>query len=316
MEKEKRKINLTKKQITSLIVAAVFIVIFVISIFAVKIFGNTEFALFLDENIGQVANIFKLIGNNIGAIFMSVTYIVLAVLIVKLINIVLKYSFRRSTKTKTLINLVSSTIKYAALVITLWMILKSFGVDTTTLLASAGVIVLIVGLGAQSLIEDVIAGLSIVFENEYEVEDIVIIDNFRGEIIEIGLRTTKILDLSGNIKIVNNSDVRNVINMSRALAYVIVEFNYEYDTDIAHLRKTFHEEKEELAKLIPEVQGELQFNGVTDINGYSVRLRYSMYSKEVDKFPAERSLREAMKVFSDRHGFKFAKEKIIIESNK
>ena len=70
------------------------------------------------------------------------------------------------------------------------MILKSFGVDTTTLLASAGVIVLIVGLGAQSLIEDVIAGLSIVFENEYEVEDIVIIDNFRGEIIEIGLRTT------------------------------------------------------------------------------------------------------------------------------
>lgn len=241
--KRKRKINLTKKQITSLIVAAVFIVIFVISIFAVKIFGNTEFALFLDENIGQVANIFKLIGNNIGAIFMSVTYIVLAVLIVKLINIILKYSFRKSTKTKTLINLVSSTIKYAALVITLWMILKSFGVDTTTLLASAGVIVLIVGLGAQSLIEDVIAGLSIVFENEYEVEDIVIIDNFRGEIIEIGLRTTKILDLSGNIKIVNNSDVRNVINMSRALAYVIVEFNYEYDTDIAHLRKTFHEEK-------------------------------------------------------------------------
>ncbi|HOC98262.1 MAG TPA: hypothetical protein PKK80_04435, partial [Bacilli bacterium] len=79
MEKGKRKINLTKKQITSLIVAAVFIVIFVISIFAVKIFGNTEFALFLDENIGQVANIFKLIGNNIGAIFMSVTYIVLAV---------------------------------------------------------------------------------------------------------------------------------------------------------------------------------------------------------------------------------------------
>ena len=74
--------------------------------------------------------------------------------------------------------------------------------------------------------------------------------------------------------------------------------------------------QEELAKLIPEVQGELQFNGVTDINGYSVRLRYSMYSKEVDKFPAERSLKGAVKIFSDKHGFKFAKEKIIIESNK
>jgi small-conductance mechanosensitive channel len=314
MEKRKRKINLTKKQITSLIVAAVFIVIFVISIFAVKIFGNTEFALFLDENIGQVANIFKLIGNNIGNIFMSITYIVLAVLIVKLINIILKYSFRKSTKTKTLINLVSSTIKYAALVITLWMVLKSFGVDTTTLLASAGVIVLIVGLGAQSLIEDVIAGLSIVFENEYEVDDIVIIDNFRGSIIDIGLRTTKILDLSGNIKIVNNSDIRNVINMSRGLAYVIVEGDYEYDTDIAHLEKCFNEDKLELAKMIPEIQGELYFNGVTNVTGYSVRLRYSLYCNEDLKFPAERSLKKVMKIFSDKHGFKFAKEKIIVET--
>lgn len=314
MEKEKKKLKLTKQQITWIVVAAVFVVILIISIFATKIFGDTKFARFLDANIGQVANLYKIIKDNAGAIFKSITYIILAVLLVKLINVILNFSFKKSSKTKTIINLISSTIKYAALIVTLWMVLKSFGVDTTTLLASAGVIVLIVGLGAQSLIEDVIAGLSIVFENEYEVDDIVIIDNFRGSIIDIGLRTTKILDLSGNIKIVNNSDIRNVINMSRGLAYVIVEGDYEYDTDIAHLEKCFNEDKLELAKMIPEIQGELYFNGVTNVTGYSVRLRYSLYCNEDLKFPAERSLKKVMKIFSDKHGFKFAKEKIIVET--
>ncbi|HHU21015.1 MAG TPA: mechanosensitive ion channel [Acholeplasma sp.] len=314
MEKEKKKLKLTKQQITWIVVAAVFVVILIISIFATKIFGDTKFARFLDANIGQVANLYKIIKDNAGAIFKSITYIILAVLLVKLINVILKFSFKKSSKTRTIINLISSTIKYAALIVTLWLVLKSFGVDTTTLLASAGVIVLIVGLGAQSLIEDVIAGLSIVFENEYEVDDIVIIDNFRGSIIDIGLRTTKILDLSGNIKIVNNSDIRNVINMSRGLAYVIVEGDYEYDTDIAHLEKCFNEDKLELAKMIPEIQGELYFNGVTNVTGYSVRLRYSLYCNEDLKFPAERSLKKVMKIFSDKHGFKFAKEKIIVET--
>ena len=102
--------------------------------------------------------------------------------------------------------------------------------------------------------------------------------------------------------------------MSRGFSYVIVEGDYEYDTDIAHLEKCFNEDKLELAKMIPEIQGELYFNGVTNVTGYSVRLRYSLYCNEDLKFPAERSLKKVMKIFSDKHGFKFAKEKIIVET--
>ena len=71
----------------------------------------------------------------------------------------------------------------------------------------------IVGLGAQSLIKDIIAGIFIVFEGEFRVGDIVTIKEFRGTVLDIGLRTTKIMGMDGNIKIYNNSEISGITNV-------------------------------------------------------------------------------------------------------
>ena len=82
----------------------------------------------------------------------------------------------------------------------------------------AGVLALIIGLGSQSLVADILAGIFIVFEGEFQVGDIVIIDGWRGEVKEIGIRTTKLVDVGGNIKIVNNSEIKTIINQTQELS--------------------------------------------------------------------------------------------------
>lgn len=87
---------------------------------------------------------------------------------------------------------------------------------------------LIVGLGAQPLIEDIIAGLFIVFEELFDVGDIIVIDGFRGTVKEIGIRTTQIEDAGGDIKVVNNSDIRTLIDMTSQLSLAICEVDIEH----------------------------------------------------------------------------------------
>ena len=108
------------------------------------------------------------------------------------------------------------------------MILKTLGVDTTAILAGIGILGLIVGLGAQPLIADIIAGLFIVFENVFEVGDIIVVDGFRGTVDDIGIRTTKIEDVGGNIKVINNADIKTLVNMTQALSVANCEMSIEY----------------------------------------------------------------------------------------
>ena len=91
---------------------------------------------------------------------------------------------------ETIGHLLISVVKYGGAIAALFYCLYLFGVDSTSLLASAGVLTLVVGLGAQSLIKDIIAGIFIVFEGEFRVGDIVTINDFRGTVMDIGLRTT------------------------------------------------------------------------------------------------------------------------------
>ena len=135
----------------------------------------------------------------------------------------------RSKKGKTISRLLVSFIKWAIALTAVFFILDAWGVPATATLTGAGVLALIIGLGSQSLVADILAGIFIVFEGEFQVGDIVIIVGWRGEVKEIGMRTTKLLDVGGNIKIVNNSEIKTIINqtqeLSLAKASVFISYN-------------------------------------------------------------------------------------------
>ena len=165
----------------------------------------------------------------------TIYYFALLIGLQSILRLIIDLSIQKANnKTRTICRLIGSTIKYACCLAWLFIALTLWGVDTQTLLISAGIIALIIGLGAQSLISDIIAGINIVFEGEYRVGDVVYIDGFRGTIEEIGLTLTKLIDASGNRKCINNSKISTVINLSdqdslAVLNCFLVAFKYLFN---------------------------------------------------------------------------------------
>ena len=160
-------------------------------------------------------------------IIQAIRVVTVILVVVTILLAILSRVFRKNQRQITVVRLVNNLIKCITTIVIVISVLAIWGIDTTALITGAGVLTLVVGLGMQSLISDVVAGLFIVFENEFNVGDIVTIDGFRGTVVSIGIRTTK-LEALGNIKIVNNSDIRGILNQtvnpSTAKALIDIEY--------------------------------------------------------------------------------------------
>ena len=122
---------------------------------------------------------------------------------------------RTTARLKTILKLADSFTAYAAFAVIVIGVLYLFGVNTTAVLASAGIVSIAVGMGAKDMAADILAGLFIAFEDSIHMGDVVMIDEWKGRVTNMGIRTVEITDDSGNVKILSNSRVNNVVNMSR-----------------------------------------------------------------------------------------------------
>ena len=210
--------------------AIILVVLFMIlSVLIQLIAPNNEFSKWCTENVINVKNVLASFKNHVPVLIDCLIYIVIIYTLCKILRMIFKIKMNESDRTKTVFTLLDGFIKYGCAIAIILMILKACGVDTAALVASVGVLTLIVGLGAQSLIADIIAGIFIIFENEYNVGEIISVDGFRGTVIEIGIRSTKVLDAAGNIKIINNSNIGDIVNLSRELSLAIVDLDFPYD---------------------------------------------------------------------------------------
>lgn len=96
-------------------------------------------------------------------------------------------------------------------------VLTAFGADVRTVVAGIGVLALIIGFGAESLIADMITGMFAIMDNQYNVGDIIEVNGFRGTVSDIGIRTTSLTDAGGNVLIINNSNMKNILGQHRIM---------------------------------------------------------------------------------------------------
>ncbi|MBR6113858.1 MAG: mechanosensitive ion channel [Oscillospiraceae bacterium] len=191
----------------------------------------------------------------------------------------------------TLITIFSSLTKYvAALVILCWG-LSILGVNVSTIVASVGIVALVVGFGAESLIADVVTGVFMLFENQYNVGDIVEVNGFRGTVKDIGIRTTSIIDAGDNIKIINNSEMKNILNRSDNISRAVSDISIPYETDLVALEaqlpallEKIYAERSDIMKAPP------QYLGVQQLADSAVVLRFIVEVAEHDIFTAGRAL--------------------------
>ena len=138
----------------------------------------------------------------------------------------------RRARLQTLRKAAKSTAQVVILVIAVLIGLGTVGIDIGPALAAAGIFGLAVSLGAQTLIKDVIGGMTILLEDEYRVGDAVKIGSVSGDVEHITLRRTDVRDAEGRLYIVPNGEVRVVANETRDWARAMVELNFGYDADV------------------------------------------------------------------------------------
>ncbi len=220
-----------------------------------------------------------------------------------LIKFILLSIGKKGDRARTVTDLFIGTVRYLAVIAAVIWGLSILGVNTTAVLAGVGIIGLILGFGAQSLIEDIITGAFIIFEGQYNIGDIIILDDFRGIVRNIGVRTTTIEDTGGNLKVVNNSDIRNFQNRSRKSSLSVCDVDVAYDTDIPRMEKI-------LKKALPEMflahqdlyLAEPIYYGVESLAESGMTLRFAVEVKEVNVFRGRRQLNRDLRILFAENG--------------
>lgn len=242
-------------------------------------------------------------------LIIAMLIIVAATLFRKLFMLIARNSGQRG---ETVGRLMCGVIKYAAIIICVFSALKIFGVDTSTLMTSAGLLSLIIGLGAQSLIGDLIAGLFIVFEGEFRVGDIITIEDWRGTVVEIGLRTTKLEDGSHNIKVFNNSKISGVVNMTQKYSMAVCDVGIEYGESLERVEEVLKRELPRIVEVIPEIEREPQYLGVINLGDNSVDIRIMAECPENVRVMVERLLMREIKLIFDRNNISIPFPQVVV----
>jgi small conductance mechanosensitive channel len=163
----------------------------------------------------------------------------------------------------------------------------------------------------------VVTGIFIMFEGAFNVGDIIVMDNFRGTVRSIGVRTTIFEDDGGNLKIVNNSDIRNVQNRSRNGSLAVCDVGISYDSSIPAAEKVI---LDCLEKMWQENDGMYLshpvYAGVQALADSSVVLRCRVEVREEDIFAAQRRLNRAVKLALDEGGIEIPFPQVVVHQAK
>jgi len=303
----------SKQEKVRLIVLGSIIMLFILlGSLADVIFPNTTFSNIINQSIGKFFNMVKFVKNQYVTILECLTIFifvwVLNHVLLFLVNLLTKKGHRGETVGK----LMASVIRYMSFVVAFFLVLSAWGVETPTLLAGAGIIGLGLSFGAQSLIEDIIAGLFIIFEKQFVVGHIVEINDRRGIVREIGIRTTKIEDLNGDVLIINNSDIRGIINTSIELSTAISDVGIEYSEDIHKVEELLQKNLVEMKKKIPEIIEGPYYMGVEALADSSVVVRLQARCDEINKNRVRRAMNREIKLLFDQEGINIPFNQLVV----
>ena len=206
-----------------------------------------------------------------------------------------------SQKFTTVFILVVNFLKWVVVIGAIFMCLSACGLKAEFSAAGAGIVALIIGLGSQSLVADILAGIFIVFEGDYQVGDIVVLDGWRGEIQSIGVRTTKLIDAGYNVKIINNSEIKTIINQSKELSLAKCYVSTRYEDRIENIEAVIADNLQAIKEKIPAIVEGPFYKGVAELGESSVDLLFVAKCKEEDIYQVQRDLNREIKIMFDNN---------------
>ncbi len=266
-------------------------------------------------NFSQIGEWLKSNGLNILLILIvvSITYPLLRYLIRKL-----SYKLQRidgqedsdaDKRIATISKVLDTTILIVIVGTAILMIFSELDIPITPVLASVGFVGLAFGLGAQTLVKDMISGLFILIENQYTLGDTVIVNGVTGIVEDMTLRTTVVRDVWGSRHFVPNGEIRMVANKSRGWSRALVEVGITYDADVdrglAALRAigAGMMADEEIRPFLLE---EPVITGIEGLDDWAVRLRIMVKTNPDNQFSVQRYIRRQIRIIFEQEEVEIA----------
>ncbi len=251
--------------------------------------------------------------------------IILSLIVYRLaIQITNKIAFNGKTpyqikRSKTVINLVQNVIKYAIMIIALIIILELFGIDTISIIAGLGVVGVVLGLALQDTLKDIISGITIILENYFVVGDIVRYpntNNFTGEVISFGLKSTRIKSVNGEVLIIANRNIIEIINISQKSADVIIDIPIAYEEKVEKVEKVINELISEMPTIEGIKENKIEYLGIQDLDVNSVNYRIKITCHQEQQWGIRRECLKLIKMKLDKSNIKIPYPQLEVHSGK
>ena len=214
---------------------------------------------------------------------------------------------RRRQRAETIGSVLRSLISLITLSVALMLILGELGINLAPIIASAGVVGVALGFGAQNLVKDFISGIFMILEDQYGVGDVVDLGAATGVVESMGLRVTTLRDVSGMVWYVRNGEVLRVGNRTQGYAQVVLDLPVAHDTDLDEARaamKTVADALRQEDAWASTILAEPEDLGVESITAQGITLRLVVRTTTSDEWRVARELRLRIKEEFDREGIR------------
>jgi small-conductance mechanosensitive channel len=242
-------------------------------------------------------------------------------ILVKLGDSIIERVFETSTKVgphvdkeraKTLSGILKSSLRYTVSILAFLIILELVGIDTKALLGGVAVVGLAVSFGAQNLVRDVITGFFIIYERQYDVGDYIITAGLSGVVEEVGLRTTRLRDWSGDVHIIPNGLVDKTTNRSRAAARALAKVTIPYEVDVKHAIKVIQDAVEGMAEEFPVIVAGPRVLGISDFVDSGTVINIWARTKPLEQWGIERAMRLRVREALKAAGIDIAYPRVVV----
>ncbi len=239
----------------------------------------------------SVGGVFQGVSINASSVLRVIIMAMVVLAVTNLIILILSLIKTQNKRAMTMLSVLGNALRYIAAIVIICWGLTILGADVGTVVAGIGILALIIGFGAESLIADLVTGIFTIFENQYNVGDFIEVDGFRGKVASIGIRTTCVEDPGGNVKIINNSAMTNVLNRSDHSSRAVSTIGIPYETDLEALEAKLPEMMEQIYEEHKDVLlSQPTYLGVEALSDSSVDLKFVAEVDDTNIFSAGRLL--------------------------
>lgn len=237
-------------------------------------------------------------------IHLVIIYIILGFVAYRILKALMNKQVKilRNNHQKTMHKLIQNVIKYVIILLVLVSVLNVLGINVTSIIAGVGIASVVIGLALQDIMTDILAGISIVLEDQFDVGDYVEINGFEGTVLELGLKSTKIKNYQNTVKIIANRTITGVTNYSKANPKFVVDIPISYEIDNKKADKVISKILKRIEKEIEDQKEPAELLGLQSFNSSDISYRIIVSVKVNEQFKAKRKVNRIIKEEFDKEG--------------